>query len=92
MAPVNELRRTGSALEVKVEGAADRYVRALAGLPFAPNVLAEGGRLRVMLEAEEQAPDVVACLVGAGARVRSAVPAQRPLEEVYLELIREGGA
>ncbi|KFA93073.1 ABC transporter ATP-binding protein [Archangium violaceum] len=90
MAPVNELRRTGSALEVKVEGEAERYVQALSALPFAPNVLAEGARLRVMLADEAQAPDVVACLVGAGARVRSAVPAQRPLEEVYLELIREG--
>ncbi|WP_257460599.1 ABC transporter ATP-binding protein [Archangium lipolyticum] len=90
MAPVSELRRAGSALEVKVEGEAGRFVAALSALPFAPNVLAEGGRLRVMLEDEEQAPDVVACLVGAGARVRSAVPAQRPLEEVYLELIREG--
>ncbi|OJT27081.1 ABC transporter ATP-binding protein [Archangium violaceum] len=90
MAPVNELRRTGSALEVKVEGEAERYVQALSALPFAPNVLAEGARLRVMLADEAQAPDVVACLVGAGARVHSAVPAQRPLEEVYLELIREG--
>ncbi|MFE8601344.1 ABC transporter ATP-binding protein [Archangium violaceum] len=89
MAPVNELRRTGSALEVKVEGEAERYVQALSALPFAPNVLAEGARLRVMLADEAQAPDVVACLVGAGARVHSAVPAQRPLEEVYLELIRE---
>ncbi len=33
---------------------------------------------------------MVACLVGAGARVHSAVPAHRPLEEVYLELIRQG--
>lgn len=90
MAPVNELRRTGSALEVKVEGEAARYVEVLAALPFGPNVLAEGERLRVMLADEARAPDVVACLVGAGARVRSAVPAQRPLEEVYLELIREG--
>ena len=90
MAPVNELRRAGSALEVKVEGEAERFLPALGALPFAPNVLAEGARLRVMLEDEGQAPDVVACLVGAGARVHSAVPAQRPLEEVYLELIREG--
>ncbi len=89
LSSVNELRRTGSALEVKVEGEAGRYLQALAALPFSPNVLAEGGRLRVMLADEEQAPDVVACLVGAGARVRSAVPDQRPLEEVYLELIRE---
>ena len=89
LSSVNELRRTGSALEVKVEGEAGRYLQALAALPFSPNVLDEGGRLRVMLADEEQAPDVVACLVGAGARVRSAVPDQRPLEEVYLELIRE---
>ncbi len=90
LAPVNELRRAGSALEVKVEGEGDRFIPALAALPFAPQVLVEGGRLRVMLEDEAQAPDVLACLVGAGARVRSAVPAQRPLEEVYLELIRQG--
>jgi ABC-2 type transport system ATP-binding protein len=90
LAPLNELRRSGSSLEVSVEGEAARFVPALAALPFAPSSLAEGGRLRVMLADESQAPDVVACLVGAGARVRSALPAQRPLEEVYLELIREG--
>ncbi|WNG34728.1 ABC transporter ATP-binding protein [Archangium violaceum] len=90
MAPVNELRRAGSSLDVKVEGEAERFVTVLAALPFAPNVLAEGARLRVMLADESHAPDVVACLVGVGARVHSAVPAQRPLEEVYLELIREG--
>jgi ABC-2 type transport system ATP-binding protein len=90
LAPLQELRRAGSSLEVSVEGEASRFVPALATLPFAPSSLAEGGRLRVMLADESQAPDVVACLVGAGARVRGAVPAQRPLEEVYLELIREG--
>ncbi len=92
LAPVSELRRAGLALEVKVEGAAERFRTALATLPFAPNVLAEGERLRVMLSEDGQAPDVLACLVGAGARVFSAVPAQRPLEEVYLELIRQGRA
>jgi ABC-2 type transport system ATP-binding protein len=45
-----------------------------------------------MLTDEAQAPDVLACLVKAGARVHSAVPAHRPLEEVYLELIRQGRA
>lgn len=88
LAPVSELRRAGFALDVKVEGEAARFQPALAALPFAPNVLAEGSRLRVMLTDDSQAPDVLACLVGAGARVFSAVPAQRPLEEVYLELIR----
>jgi ABC-2 type transport system ATP-binding protein len=92
LAPVSELRRAGLALDVKVEGEAERFRTALAALPFAPNVLAEGERLRVMLSDDAQAPDVLACLVGAGARVFSAVPAQRPLEEVYLELIRQGRA
>jgi ABC-2 type transport system ATP-binding protein len=87
---VRELRRAGHALEVRVDGEAERFRDTLASLPFAPNVLAEGARLRVMLADEAHAPDVVACLVGAGARVHSAVPAQRPLEEVYLDLLREG--
>ncbi|MBZ4394814.1 ABC transporter ATP-binding protein [Myxococcus sp. MISCRS1] len=91
MGPVRELRRAGQALEVRVEGEAERYRNVLASLPFAPNVLTEGMRLRVMLEDDSHAPDVLACLVGAGARVHSAVPAQRPLEEVYLDLLREGG-
>ncbi|ABF87664.1 ABC transporter, ATP-binding protein [Myxococcus xanthus DK 1622] len=90
MGPVRELRHAGQALEVRVEGEAERFCLALAQLPFAPNVLAEGPKLRVMLADDAQAPDVVACLVGAGARVHSAVPTQRPLEEVYLELLREG--
>ncbi|WP_163865201.1 ABC transporter ATP-binding protein [Myxococcus eversor] len=92
MGPVRELRRSGQALDVRVDGEAERFRNVLAALPFAPNVLAEGMRLRVMLEDEAHAPDVLACLVGAGARVHSAVPAQRPLEEVYLDLLREEGA
>jgi ABC-2 type transport system ATP-binding protein len=92
LASVAELRRAGLALDVKVEGEAERFRPALTALPFTPNVLAEGPRLRVMLTDDAQAPDVLACLVGAGARVYSAVPSQRPLEEVYLELIRQGRA
>ncbi|WP_208752624.1 ABC transporter ATP-binding protein [Corallococcus carmarthensis] len=89
LGPVRELRRAGQALDVRVEGDAEAFVPALGALPFKPNVLVEGGRLRVMVADEAQAPDVVACLVGAGARVHSVVPAQRPLEEVYLDLLRE---
>jgi ABC-2 type transport system ATP-binding protein len=91
-APLGELRRSGLALDIRVEGDAARFLPALAALPFAPNVLSEGGRLKVMLTDDAQAPDVLACLVSAGARVHSAVPAHRPLEEVYLELIRQGRA
>jgi ABC-2 type transport system ATP-binding protein len=90
MAPLSELRRAGQALDIRVEGDAERFRPVLAALPFAPNVLTEGGRLKVMLSEDAQAPDVLACLVSAGARVHSAVPSNRPLEEVYLELIRQG--
>jgi ABC-2 type transport system ATP-binding protein len=90
MAPLRELRRAGHALDIRVEGDAARLVPELAKLAFTPSVLTEGGRLKVMLTDDAQAPDVVACLVSAGARVHSAVPSHRPLEEVYLELIRQG--
>lgn len=90
LAPLGELRRAGQALDIRVEGDAARFLPALASLPFTPSVMNEGGRLKVMITDDAQAPDVLACLVNAGARVHSAVPSQRPLEEVYLELIRQG--
>ncbi|MBN1207572.1 MAG: ABC transporter ATP-binding protein [Myxococcaceae bacterium] len=92
LAPLGELRRAGHALDIRVDGDAGRFLPTLAALPFAPNVMHEGGRLKVMLGDDTQAPEVLACLVGAGARVHSAVPSHRPLEEVYLELIRQGRA
>ncbi|ADO74003.1 ABC transporter ATP-binding protein [Stigmatella aurantiaca] len=90
LAPLGELRRAGQSLEVRVEGEAERFRPVVMALPFKPNVLSEGGKLRVLLTEESQAPEVLACLVNAGARVLSAIPAHRPLEEVYLELIRQG--
>ncbi|MHB8876787.1 MAG: ABC transporter ATP-binding protein [Myxococcaceae bacterium] len=89
---VRELRREGLSLRVEVEGEAQRFLPALAKLPFAPGVLAEGGVLRVLLSDPAQAPDVLACLVGAGARVHAATRGERPLEEVYLELVKEEAA
>ncbi|WP_225410898.1 ABC transporter ATP-binding protein [Stigmatella hybrida] len=90
LAPLKELRRAGQSLEVRVEGEGERFRAVLEALPFQPTVLSEGGKLRVLLTEDAQAPDVLSCLVSAGARVHSAVPAHRPLEEVYLELIRQG--
>jgi len=89
LAPIAELRREGSALDIQLEGEASRFSEALRALPFSPHSQAEGGRLKVMLSEDAQAPDVIAALVGAGARLRSVVPMQRPLEEVYLELMRQ---
>jgi ABC-2 type transport system ATP-binding protein len=89
VAPVKDLKREGLSLEVKVQGSGEGFVAGLLALPFAPKVLCEGSLLRVMLQSEEQAPDVIAALVGAGARIYGATRAARPLEEAYLELVRE---
>jgi ABC-2 type transport system ATP-binding protein len=58
-------------------------------LPFAPGSQHEGSKLKVMLAEEAQAPEVVTALVQAGARIHSVARAARPLEEAYLELVRE---
>jgi ABC-2 type transport system ATP-binding protein len=92
VASLKDLRREGTALEVRVEGDAARFAGALAGLPFAPKALNEGSLMRVMLDQEEQAPAVVEALVKAGARIYRVTSAARPLEEAYLELVREEGS
>jgi ABC-2 type transport system ATP-binding protein len=89
VASLTELRREGLALEVLLEGEAARFAASLAALPFGPGVLFEGPRLKVTLSSEAQAPEVVAALVAAGARVHAVTRAARPLEEAYLELVRE---
>lgn len=89
VAALTELRREGLALEVTLEGEASALLPALATLPFAPAAHHEGNKLKVMLADEAQAPDVVAALVNAGARIHSVARAARPLEEAYLELVRE---
>jgi len=85
---VADLRREGSALDILVEGDGTAHVPRLQGLACVESVLAEGGRLRVMVKDEAAGPDVVAALVHAGARVQSVARAARPLEEVYLELVQ----
>ena len=86
---VKDLRRQGLSLQVRVEGDGARFVSALAALPGAPQVRAEGPLLTVLLAAVDETPAVIAGLVAAGARVLAAIPAERPLEEVYLELVKE---
>ncbi|MBK7862951.1 MAG: ABC transporter ATP-binding protein [Archangiaceae bacterium] len=89
VASLTELKREGLALEIRVEGDAAAWVPALGRLPFHPEALAEGSRLTVMLANEGQAPDVVAQLAATGARIYAVTRAARPLEEAYLELVRE---
>ncbi|MEW5737843.1 MAG: ABC transporter ATP-binding protein [Myxococcota bacterium] len=92
VASLTELRREGLALDVHMEGEAARFVPALSALPKPPGTQVEGSRLKVLLAEEAQAPDVVAALVAAGARIHSVTRAARPLEEAYLELVREEDA
>ncbi|HEY8208897.1 MAG TPA: ABC transporter ATP-binding protein [Myxococcaceae bacterium] len=89
---VRALRRQGAAVAVRVEGEAARFAEAVKALPFAPGALADGEVLTVSLERDQDMPEVIAALVRAGARVYSAVPAERPLEEVYLDLVKGGDA
>jgi ABC-2 type transport system ATP-binding protein len=71
---------------VDVERDAHRWPAALEGLGT-KSVVIDGSRLRVSLASGLDAPDVVAALVHAGARVQS-VRTERPtLEEVYLSLV-----
>ena len=50
--------------------------------------VAEGHALRVTLDGGVAIPDVVALLAQARVRIHAVLPAQRALEDVYLELTR----
>jgi hypothetical protein len=50
--------------------------------------VAEAHVLRVTLAGGVTIPDVVALLAGARIRIHAVLPAQRALEDVYLELTR----
>ena len=89
VAGLKELRHEGLSLEVRVAGDAAKFSAALAALPFEAKALVEGSLLKVLLGSEEHAPEVVAALVQSGARIYSVTRAARPLEEAYLELVRE---
>jgi ABC-2 type transport system ATP-binding protein len=86
---VKEIRTATLMLEIRLAGDAQQYREALATLPFRPQVIANGTRLRVTLTDDGQAPEVVTALVSAGARVHTVERAQRALEERYLDLVRE---
>ena len=85
---VPELRRQTGIVEIHVEGPA-----AVAGEALGPVVppcvwVAESHTLRVNLAGGVSIPDVVALLAQARVRIHAVLPAQRALEDVYLELTR----
>ena len=87
---VPELRRQTGAVEFHIEGTAavagGALDRALPDCHWA----ADGHALRVTLPTGVEIPDVVAALVRAEIRIHAVLPAQRALEDVYLELTRGG--
>ncbi len=88
--PLAQLRRAGGSLEVQLDREAAPFQTALQSLPFQVHSTSEGKVLKVFVDEETQVPDVVAHLVQAGARIHSVARRDRPLEEVYLELVRQG--
>jgi ABC-2 type transport system ATP-binding protein len=58
---------------------------------FGPLELADGGWLSIRPIDPDRIPDVVATVVGLGGRVHAVYPARRSLEDLVLDLVREGG-
>lgn len=84
---ISELRRKAFVLELRLEGEAARFANVLESLPLSAPATFDGALARVSLSSEEHAPEVVAALVRAGGRIFGVRPAERPLEESYLELV-----
>lgn len=85
---VPELRRQTAVVEIHVEGSAGAAGEALG--PIVPPCVwvAEAHVLRITLAGGVSIPEVVALLAQAGVRIHAVFPAQRALEDVYLELTR----
>ena len=77
----------GYRVGIRVEGDAAPWAIVAQRLDGA-TAIADGGRLAIRLPDEGDVPDLVALLVGAGARILSVGADQRTLEEVYLDLVR----
>ncbi len=89
VAELRELRREGLALEIRMEGPPPLPP---AGKGWGEGHTIDGNKLVVSLRSDSEAPDIVAALVHAGARIHSVTRAARPLEEAYLELVKEEDA
>jgi len=89
-APPSVLRQrlTGTHVDIEVEGEASQWQRVVSATSVEP-VRASGSTLSLTIAGAHQVPDIVAALVGSGARIRRVVPRERTLEEVYLSLVGE---
>ncbi len=93
---VGRLRRDGRAVTVELEGPAGPHAQGLGAIPGVRAAHPSGTTIEVdFVEGAPggpPVPEVVAQLVAGGARIRSVVPRERPLEEAYLSLVAEAGA
>jgi ABC-2 type transport system ATP-binding protein len=90
------LRRHGRNATVRVDLNGARppasFIETMAGLSYVHGAQARGGALVVeMADPARETPDLVAALVGAGARITAVREEAATLEEVYLELVGEAG-
>jgi ABC-2 type transport system ATP-binding protein len=92
------LRRHGrhATVRVEVNGARgpESFVDLLATLPYVLGAQARDGDRALLVELGDpprETPDLVAALVGAGARISGVREESATLEEVYLDLVGEAG-
>jgi ABC-2 type transport system ATP-binding protein len=80
----------GRQVIVELDEVLPAYVAAVRAVPGVREVLDEGQRLRLRSEdPDRDNPDIIAALVGAGARVRFVREERPTLEQVYLALIAQ---
>jgi ABC-2 type transport system ATP-binding protein len=87
--PRDLARQIWQALEIEVDlrgEPAPGLCQALSQMDGVRGCRYEEGRLVVEVDREESIPDLVAALVGAGARVYAVSPREYTLEEVYFEI------
>ncbi len=80
-------RLFGRSLRIRIDGAADRFAAVVSQLARC-RVTVSGSEITIPTdEPDAIAPDIVAGLVSAGARVKAVHEAEHRLEDVYLRLI-----
>jgi ABC-2 type transport system ATP-binding protein len=81
-------QRSGSQVEIEVEGPADRYPDIVQRC--GASVTVQGpSTITLVAPAADRIPDIVSALVEAGARIRRVEPRSRSLEDAYLALVRQ---
>jgi ABC-2 type transport system ATP-binding protein len=83
-------RTFGKELEVRIGNPSHAIAAALRAVPGLESGAWEGGVFRVATSDSARTPAIVRALVGAGADVLAVGESKHSLEDVYLELVKEG--